>query len=505
MNTPFYQDEYLQKEHIIRELENLSGSIDPSSQNLSIILAAGHGKRIKSEKSKMLHQIWGKPSLLRVCEAAASGLESDNQIVVVGIKALEVGGALGKRKNRVFVYQEEQKGTGDAVKTALEYKGLTCFQGNVYVFPGDMGLLSAETVKNFKENFTSSNCHMMVMTGFFTGDIQDNYYGRIIKSKANHSEVIEIKEHRDILAMRGGEKYTVHFKRNTEQFTRDELLNIREFNTGVYAFQLEPLKKYIYHITTDNVQGEIYVTDLIKIFNDNNLKVASSRVTNNHLVVAFNVKSVLTRMEGTFRSMVYEKLKDIISIDDPEDFFIAEETVQRIIEMDSHSPALDIIVGKGTYIGENVRINRGLAVERHATLRGNIKIGKNVTIGENVFLSTYPDQTMEIGNNVQILRGTVIKGRVKLGNNVRIETGVRITGSSSEPVIIGNNVLIKGMTYIFGSVVEDDILIEHSILKSMYVERVVKKSGEIQPIKYILPPPKGLDSISERNRASSST
>ena len=201
-------------------------------------------------------------------------------------------------------------------------------------------------------------------------------------------------------------------------------------------------------------------------------------------------------MEGTYREMIYERLKDIITIDDADDFFIAEETVQRIIEMDKKFPALDIRIGKGVSIGKNINLNRGLTIGRHSQLTGNVNTGDNVTIGENVILSTYPDQTIEIGNGTNILLGDIIKGNVKLGHNVNIESGVRITGSSENPVIIGNNVLIKGMTYITGSIIEDDLLIVHSILKNMYVEKVYKKNGKIQPVKYILPNPEGLDSIS---------
>jgi bifunctional UDP-N-acetylglucosamine pyrophosphorylase/glucosamine-1-phosphate N-acetyltransferase len=90
-----------------RELAQLSSPLNLSDSRVSIILAAGHGRRIKSEKSKMLHEIWGRPSVWRVCEAARRGLESENQVVVVGIKAPEVARALGKREGRVFVYQEE--------------------------------------------------------------------------------------------------------------------------------------------------------------------------------------------------------------------------------------------------------------------------------------------------------------------------------------------------------------------------------------------------------------
>jgi bifunctional UDP-N-acetylglucosamine pyrophosphorylase/glucosamine-1-phosphate N-acetyltransferase len=337
---------------------------------------------------------------------------------------------------------------------------------------------------------------MLVMTGTYEGAPEDNYYGRIIKTRQNNNEVIEIKEHKDILAMYPDKPYCTTYRGKEEQFTKNELLNIREFNTGVYVFRIDPLKEFISYIRPDNVQGEIYITDLIKIFNDKGLRVCASRVTNNNLVIAFNVKSVLKRMDETFREIVYERLKDIITIDDSDDFFIAEETIEKILQLDKQHRALDIKIGKGAYLGPDIEIKRGLWVERNAILKGNIRVGENVRIDEASMFSTYADQTIDIGDNSHIFRGNVIQGSVKIGKNVRIETGVRITGSTEYPVVIGDNVQIKGMTYIFGSVIEGDLLIEHSILKNKLVEKVIKKNGEVQPIKYILPHPEGLDSIS---------
>jgi bifunctional UDP-N-acetylglucosamine pyrophosphorylase/glucosamine-1-phosphate N-acetyltransferase len=480
---------------VANELEMLSGHIDPSSDEVAIILAAGHGKRIKSEKSKMLHEIWGKPSVWRVCKAARMGLSSKNQVIVVGKKALEVARALGKEQNRVFVYQKEQRGTGDAVRMALQHREFLRFNGNVFIFPGDMGLLSEHTVRELKDKFQQNRCDMLVITGFYEGHIDENYYGRILKSKNHPDRIIEIKEHRDILAMKGKKTYSISYRDKTEHFSPEEMLEIREFNVGVYAIGVKQLRKYIGDIETDNVQGEIYITDLIKIFNDHDLRVVSSRVANNDLVLSFNVKSVLMKMDATYRNLMYERLKDIITIDDPEDFFVAEETVNRIVEMDKAHGALDIHIGKGVWIGKNVKLGRGTVIQKNAILKGNVTLEENVTIGENVNASTYPDQTIVIGKGSHIFMGNVLKGNVQFGKNVRVETGVRITGSSEDPVKIGNNVLIKGMTYIYGSIIEDDLLIEHSILKNRYVEKVLKKDGKIQPIKYILPHPEGLDSI----------
>ena len=109
-----------QNQEIETHLENLSADIDPTSDSLAIVLAAGHGKRIKSETSKMLHEIWGVPTVVRVANAAKHGLRSDNQIIVVGIKAKDVAETSGKKVHRRFAFQAEQNGTGHAVKMALE-------------------------------------------------------------------------------------------------------------------------------------------------------------------------------------------------------------------------------------------------------------------------------------------------------------------------------------------------------------------------------------------------
>ncbi|MCK4715891.1 MAG: NTP transferase domain-containing protein, partial [Candidatus Marinimicrobia bacterium] len=127
---------------LIRKLKQLSDNLEDSKKPVAIILAAGHGKRIKSERSKMLHEIWGVTTVVRVAESAAKGLNSKNQVIVVGIKADQVAEIAGKEKNRVFVLQKEQKGTGDAAREALNalesYKHIE----DIYIFPGDMGLIT---------------------------------------------------------------------------------------------------------------------------------------------------------------------------------------------------------------------------------------------------------------------------------------------------------------------------------------------------------------------------
>lgn len=490
---------------IVAQLQALSSKIDASEPYVAMILAAGHGKRIRSEKSKMLHHIWGQPTVTRVANAAKEGLGTSNEIIVVGIKAVEVAQALGKGSHRAFVYQAEQRGTGDAVRAGLQALPNPQYDGAIYVFPGDMGLLNREAVRDLRNDFEKQTCDMIVLTADYQGNPEQNYYGRIIRvpahdiaGKPSHDDfdkVIEIKEHRDILAMPPDRPYQVEHNHRLYSFSRDELLNLPEFNTGVYAFNAAPLRRFVEALQPDNTQGELYVTDLIAIFNQNHLTVRASRAKDPSAVLGFNNKSVLKEMEKIAREKVYERLKDIILIEDKDDFFVADDVIEQIIEMDKVSAPLDIEIGKGVRLGPGVKLNKGVVIRSRATLEGNIVLEENVKIHENVNVSTYSHQILRIGRNSEILQGDIIKGNLTIGENCRIESSVNMTGADEYPTRLGNNVLIKGTSYIFGSIIDDDIWIEHSVLKCKYIERTVRKDGTVQPICYILPLPEGLDSL----------
>jgi bifunctional UDP-N-acetylglucosamine pyrophosphorylase/glucosamine-1-phosphate N-acetyltransferase len=421
------------------------------------------------------------------------GLGKRNQIIVVGIKACEVAEALGKRKNTLFVYQREQKGTGHAGRVALKALEERKFSGNIYVFPGDMGLITPEAIRKFKKTFENSDYDMIVLTGIYTGDPSQNYYGRIIRVPGNEEQVIEIKEYKDILSLK--KNYEVDFRGKKYRFSKKELLGIKEFNAGVYAFRGGKLQKYIKKITLDNVQGEMYLTELVSIFNKNSLSVGALITKDSNVILAFNNRTVLKRMDELARDRVYDKLKDIITIKDREDFFIFDEVAERILELDKEGKPLDITIGKGAHIGRGVVLNGGVTIKKNAYLEGNVHLGENVTVWEGVHLSTYPNQVLKIGKGSEILQGDIVKGNLEIGENTRIESSVNMTGSDEYPTRIGNNVLIKGTSYVFGSIIEDDLWIEHSVLKKKYVERVLKKDGTVQPVRYVLPLPEGIDSL----------
>jgi bifunctional UDP-N-acetylglucosamine pyrophosphorylase/glucosamine-1-phosphate N-acetyltransferase len=490
----------------LNEIVNeLSSEFNYAFKETAIILAAGHGKRIKSQRSKMLHKIWEIPTVERVYNACKNGIENINSIIVVGIKAEDVIRVIGKKENTLFVMQEQQNGTGHAVQVALNRINPAKFNGVIYVLPGDMGLIDKETISMFRREFINSSNDMMVLTGIYKGDPKLNNYGRIIRVKEKDArgkfsyldfgKVIEIIEYKDILNLNETNPYILKYNGRTYTYTKEELINNNEFNSGVYAFKSNKLFQLINRLTNNNVQKEIYITDLISLFNLNGYPVGAVSPKEQYVLMGFNNKSVLREMEGVARSLAYEKLKDVIEIVDPEDFFIDESVIEEILEMDRRGVPLDIKIGKGVYIAKGAKLNYNLKLKKNVFTSGNIIFGKNVVVRENVHLSCFQDQSLTIGDNVEILQGNILKGNIVIGDESRIESNVNMTGSNEFPLVIGKNVLIKGRSYIFGSIIEDDIQIEHSVLINKKVERKINEDGIIQPVKYFLPEPEGLNSI----------
>ncbi|MBT5960293.1 MAG: NTP transferase domain-containing protein [Gemmatimonadetes bacterium] len=491
-----------------RLLEQLQRPLAADNPRLGIVLAAGHGKRIRSATSKMLHEIWGRSTVQRVADAVAKGVESPNQVIVVGIKGEEVARTLDAREGRSFAYQESPVlglpgGTGDAVRVALEQ--FDSGDRTVYVFPGDMGLLTQRVVAQFRQDFEAQSCDMMVLTGLYDGAAESNYYGRIVRvpdvdaqgspTGEDAGRVVAIKEHKDILGLPIGGSEQLDYKGQSFTFTRDELLHINEINTLVVAFRESALREHIGAMDTDNVQGELMLTDLVEIFNRNGLIVRAVPAVSEEEILGFNVKSVWRQMETIATRRSYERLMDIVTIVDEEDFFLDDDVIDQIIALDERSGPLDIVIGKGVQVGAGVQLAPKVHLGDRCRLSGGVLLGEGVQIGPGVELSTYPEQTMHLRAGSQVLARSVLKGNLDLGEGSRIESGVLMTGSDTHPMRVGKGVTIKGTSYLYGCQVDDDVTIEHSVIKSRHVHRVLRRDGSVQPVRYVLPQPEGLDSI----------
>jgi len=291
------------KDLILQTVDDLSSEMNKDVKEIAIILAAGHGKRLKSEKSKMLHTILGMPTVERVYSACKKGVDGINTVIVVGIKAVDVMEYLGKRERTVYAYQEVQNGTGHAVQVAL--KGLQEIPDDaiVYILPGDMGLIDAETIKQFREEFLKSDADMIVLTGLYEGKPEDNYYGRIIRAKDDSRNVIQIMEHKDILALPDDKPFTTTYQGKEYTYTKKELINNNEYNSGVFAFKYGKLAEMIGKLKSNNVQSEIYLTDLIALFNYKGYAVAATSPEKNYVVMGFNTQEVLNEMNEIARKL----------------------------------------------------------------------------------------------------------------------------------------------------------------------------------------------------------
>jgi UDP-N-acetylglucosamine diphosphorylase/glucosamine-1-phosphate N-acetyltransferase len=211
--------------------------MDINSRNLAfIVLAAGLGKRMKSDKAKVLHEVLGKPMLHYVLETATRFTDG-NVYVIVGYQSEIVRSSIEKIYNVHSVYQEKQMGTGHAVSCALPYLESQIQQ--VVILCGDTPLISQSTIellihthRKLKNDLTVLAVNMDNPTG----------YGRILLCE--NQRVAGIVEETD---------------------ATDAQRNIKIINTGIYCVDRTFLTDAIGSLTNHNAQKELYLTDIVEI------------------------------------------------------------------------------------------------------------------------------------------------------------------------------------------------------------------------------------------------
>jgi bifunctional UDP-N-acetylglucosamine pyrophosphorylase/glucosamine-1-phosphate N-acetyltransferase len=205
-------------------------------ENIALILAAGKGKRMKSDLPKVLHKLNGRYIVDHVIEAArAAGIE--RQILVIGHRAEMVREAL-KDRGLSFALQAEQLGTGHAIMMAKELFG--GFSGDLVVLCGDMPLVKPDTIKRLMEERHLLDAAAVVLTVVLD---DPRKYGRIVRDEEGLLKAIV--EYKD---------------------ADDETRKIKEVNTGAYCFDWPKLEKILDMLNDNNLQKEYYLTDSISIF-----------------------------------------------------------------------------------------------------------------------------------------------------------------------------------------------------------------------------------------------
>jgi UDP-N-acetylglucosamine diphosphorylase/glucosamine-1-phosphate N-acetyltransferase len=201
-----------------------------------IILAAGLGTRMKSNKAKVLHEILGRPMVLYVIETAKK-VSGNDVILVVGNQAEVVRQIVPQEAQLHFAYQAKQLGTGHAVLCAMPYVSDHC--ENVVILCGDVPLITADTIFRFIEDHLKEKRDITVLAVSIDNP---RGYGRILID-ANR-QVTGIVEEAD---------------------ATEAQKKIKTINTGIYCARKNFLADSLYKINTNNTQGELYLTDIIEV------------------------------------------------------------------------------------------------------------------------------------------------------------------------------------------------------------------------------------------------
>lgn len=208
----------------------------------AVILAAGKGTRMKSDLPKVVHTIEGK-CLVDYAVEAAMGAGAEDICLVLGYKHEVVRESMA-HKDVSYVLQEEQLGTGHAVKCAKDFLG---DEGQTLILFGDTPLITAETLKCLKDYHVKHDNAVTVLSAI----IEDpTGYGRIIRDADGN--FVKSVEHKD---------------------ASEAELKSHEINSGMYIFETKELKEALDKIQPNNAQGEYYLPDALTIIKDKGLSV----------------------------------------------------------------------------------------------------------------------------------------------------------------------------------------------------------------------------------------
>jgi len=239
-----------------------------------VIAAAGRARRFHGEQ-KVLAEVGGIPAVCRVANACEQALGPHRQLVVIGYEGARVHAALGDAPHREFVWQQPQLGTGHALAVALERLDPDV-SAALYFFCGDKPLLTAQTIKRLRTSFLESGAAMAFLAGEVHSDPRENRQGRVLQahSGASHAEVLAIVERAAIDALADGQTMRFRSLSGSElEFTREQLLAVKEVNVSAYAWQLGAVRAHITELRPHEGNGEYFITDLVEILRRHNLLV----------------------------------------------------------------------------------------------------------------------------------------------------------------------------------------------------------------------------------------
>jgi bifunctional UDP-N-acetylglucosamine pyrophosphorylase/glucosamine-1-phosphate N-acetyltransferase len=430
-----------------------------------VVLAAGEGTRMRSATPKVLHAVGGRTLLGHVL-ASVAGLEPDRLVVVVGHGREQVAAHVeAVAPGAGTAVQEQQNGTGHAVRVALETLD-DLGRGPVVVLAGDTPLLTTETLQRLVDVHTEAGAASTVLTAVLD---DPTGYGRVLRDPVT-GHVTGIVEHKD---------------------ADDAQRAVREVNSGVYAFDSASLRDALARLTTDNAQGEEYLTDVLGLHVAAGLTVAAVAADDSDEILGVNDRVQLAEAGALLRDRTNRRwMREGVTLVDPATTWIDPDVVLErdcVIERNTglhgttyistgavvgpDTTLVDVVVGEGASVvrtqATQAEFGAGATVGPFTFVRPGTKLGakgklgayveaKNAQIGDGSkvpHLSYVGDVEIGVGSNigaatVVVNYDGVAKHRTTIGDHVRVGSDSMLVA----PVTIGDGAYTAA-----GSVITDDV------------------------------------------------
>lgn len=364
--------------------------------NQVVILAGGHGNRMKAEIPKPMLQVLDVPMLgwvIRACEKA----DLSRICVVTGYKSQYVEIYLNDRYRTVL--QKEQLGTGHAVMQAEKF--MREFEtGSTLVLCGDAPFMDSETIRHALEQHEQTGSDVTVITA----ELDDpKGYGRILRTADGISGIAEEKD------------------------ATDAQREIHEVNSGAYWFRTSALLELLGGLNQSNAQGEYYLTDTVALAIERGMKADAFRTENTDVILGANTRKDLLQLNELARQRVLEKHMD---------------------------RGVNFVCTDGIVIGNEVEIGAETTILPGTILKGKTKIGRKCTIGPNCLIEnstigdhvklnyvqaydTVVDDAVKAGPFVHLRPNTHLKNGVKIGDFVEVKNST-----------VGEQTAIAHLTYV---------------------------------------------------------
>jgi len=357
-----------------------------------VILAAGQGTRMKSKLPKVLHRLVGRPLIDHVLQAA-DAIAPSTMTLVIGHGADLLRSAMVSRPNVGFVVQEPQLGTAHALQQAEPR--LAGRQGTVVLLSGDVPLLTGATLRRLVETHQAAGAAATVATAI----VERPYgYGRIVRTKGRIARIVE------------------------ERDASPEVRQIREINSGIYAFDLAPLFEALRGIASQNAQGEYYLTDLIAIYRRRKLPVETLVVDNPQEIRGINSRTELAEVSHIVRQTKNEELMAAgVTIIDPATTYIDPD-----VEIGA-----DTVIHPGVSIEGQSRVGAACEIHSHVRIVGSEIADKSVILNFCLIIGSRIAEGASVGPFAHLRPESVVGERAKIGNFVELKKTTMGAGSKA--------------------------------------------------------------------------